>query len=214
MKYRLNFIKNFKSTIMNFTEDQQNYFDYLKNTVIPELQNKNLDSIKMPLINLEWNCKKILKEDDSEIIDINTYVHRTKADFTMIKEALDEGDELAKFADDVLGKIDTFFNVEKQEAEEEGTVTHIEPIDIDEFLANKASGVSEKLDYKKSIVDLCKLLGLESSYSSRKKYALSLGFPQEQMDKVGSAEVNIWLHKQLLSHMANNAGNLPDTFIA
>ena len=72
-----------------------------------------------------------------------------------------------------------------------------------EELSNKNPG----LNWKTSIVDLLKLLGLESSYSSRKELAKELECPADLMED--SAKMNMWLHKTVLKKISENGGNIP-----
>ena len=65
---------------------------------------------------------------------------------------------------------------------------------------------SQKLNWKTSIVDLMKLVGLESSLSERKELADELGYTGDKSD---SASMNIWLHKQVLKKIVDNGGQLP-----
>ena len=62
------------------------------------------------------------------------------------------------------------------------------------------------LNYKTSIVDLMKLLGLDSNLDNRKELADELGYTGE---KDGSAEMNIWLHKEVMRQLAANGGKVP-----
>lgn len=64
----------------------------------------------------------------------------------------------------------------------------------------------EKLNYRTSIVDLMKLLGIDSSLANRKELASELGYTGE-LD--GSAEMNIWLHKATMRELAANGGKVP-----
>jgi hypothetical protein len=65
----------------------------------------------------------------------------------------------------------------------------------------------QKLNWRKSIVDLMKLLDLDSSPSARKRLADELHY---QGDKKQSAKMNIWLHKQVMIKLAENGGKVPD----
>ena len=65
----------------------------------------------------------------------------------------------------------------------------------------------EKLNWKVSIVDLMKLLGMDSSLTARKELAAELGCPAEKMGD--SAQMNMWLHKTVLQKVAANGGNVP-----
>ncbi len=62
------------------------------------------------------------------------------------------------------------------------------------------------LNYKTSIVDLLKLLGIDSSLDNRKELATELGYTG---DKDGSAEMNIWLHKAVMQQLASHGGKVP-----
>ena len=64
------------------------------------------------------------------------------------------------------------------------------------------------LNYKTSIVDLMKLLGMDSSLENRKELATELGY---QGEKDGSAEMNIWLHKEVMRQLAAHGGKVPAT---
>ena len=68
----------------------------------------------------------------------------------------------------------------------------------------------EHLDYKKSIVDLMKLVGMDSSLSNRKELATELGYTGDKSD---SATMNIWLHKEVLKKLAENGGKVPQNLL-
>ena len=80
-------------------------------------------------------------------------------------------------------------------------------VDVMALLAEKAAKHPEKLNWKTSIVDLLKLLGLDSSLAARKELAKELYCPDELM--ADSAKMNMWLHKNVLGHIAANGGNIP-----
>jgi len=63
-----------------------------------------------------------------------------------------------------------------------------------------------------SIVDLLKLLGIDSSLSARKELATELACPPEKMGD--SAQMNMWLHKTVLQKIADNGGNVPSELLA
>ncbi len=86
-------------------------------------------------------------------------------------------------------------------------VNPIAMVDVMSLLAEKAASHPEKLNWKTSIVDLLKLLGLDSSLAARKELAKELYCPDELMGD--SARMNMWLHKQVLGHIAANGGNIP-----
>jgi len=81
------------------------------------------------------------------------------------------------------------------------------PVDVEAILTDLASHNKEKLDWRKSIVDLMKLLGLDSSLAARKELAGELGYTG---DKDDSVSMNIWLHKQVMTKLAENGGKVPD----
>lgn len=89
----------------------------------------------------------------------------------------------------------------------EATPTPISQVDVVAKLTAMADSNSQKLNWKTSIVDLMKLLGLDSSYSVRKELAVELGCPAEKMGD--SAQMNMWLHKTVLQKLAENGGNIP-----
>ncbi len=80
-------------------------------------------------------------------------------------------------------------------------------IDVVTKLETLASANPQKLNWKTSIVDLLKLLGLDSSYDARKELATELGCPAEKMGD--SALMNMWLHKEVMKRLAENGGNIP-----
>ncbi len=85
--------------------------------------------------------------------------------------------------------------------------TAISVVDVVAKLETMAGAHGEKLNWKVSIVDLLKLLGLDSSLAARKELAAELGCPAEKMGD--SAQMNIWLHKTVLKKLAENGGNIP-----
>jgi hypothetical protein len=68
-----------------------------------------------------------------------------------------------------------------------------------------------KLDWKVSIVDLLKLLHMDSSLDARKELAAELGCPAEKMKD--SVNMNIWLHQTVMQKLAENGGNIPDELL-
>ena len=83
----------------------------------------------------------------------------------------------------------------------------ISQVDVVAKLDGLAASNPQKLNWKMSIVDLLKLLGLDSSLESRKELATELGYPKEKMGD--SAQMNMWLHKTVLQKLAENGGNVP-----
>ena len=83
-------------------------------------------------------------------------------------------------------------------------------VDVNAVLNDLASKNSEELDWKKSIVDLMKLVGMDSSLAARKELASELGY---NGDKNDSATMNVWLHKQVLKKLAENGGKVPQNLL-
>ena len=79
-------------------------------------------------------------------------------------------------------------------------------VDVEAVLTGLAANNSQKLNWRTSIVDLMKLLDLDSSLQERKELATELGYTGA---KDGSAEMNIWLHKQVMNKLAANGGKVP-----
>jgi Domain of unknown function (DUF3597) len=80
------------------------------------------------------------------------------------------------------------------------------PVDVDAILTNLAAHSHEKLDWRLSIVDLMKLLNLDSSLTARKELAAELHYSGDTHD---TATMNIWLHKQVMQKLADNGGKVP-----
>ena len=80
-------------------------------------------------------------------------------------------------------------------------------VDVVAKLESLAKAQTQKLNWRTSIVDLLKLLGLDSSLSARKELATELHCPAAKMDD--SAEMNMWLHAEVLKKLASNGGNIP-----
>jgi hypothetical protein len=81
-------------------------------------------------------------------------------------------------------------------------------VDVEAVLSGMASKQSQKLDWHHSIVDLMKLLDLDSSLSARKELAKELNYTGDMSD---SAKMNIWLHKQVMQKLAENGGKVPES---
>ncbi|MEW9273679.1 DUF3597 domain-containing protein [Gluconobacter oxydans] len=80
------------------------------------------------------------------------------------------------------------------------------PVDVDAVLSDLASKAGQPLNYKTSIVDLLKLLGLDSSLQSRKELAGELHYSGSTDD---TATMNVWLIKQVYAELAKNGGKVP-----
>jgi len=90
---------------------------------------------------------------------------------------------------------------------DKAAVVGISHVDVVAKLDGLASSNSQKLNWKTSIVDLLKLLDLDSGLEARKELATELGCPKEKMGD--SAQMNMWLHKTVLQKLAENGGNIP-----
>ncbi len=80
-------------------------------------------------------------------------------------------------------------------------------VDVEAVMTKLAAQAAEKLDWRKSIVDLMKLLNLDSSLAARKQLAQELHYSGDMND---SAAMNVWLHKQVMQKLAENGGKVPD----
>jgi hypothetical protein len=81
------------------------------------------------------------------------------------------------------------------------------PVDVAAILDKLAAQSKEKLDWRHSIVDMMKLLNLDSSLGARKHLAEELHYTGNTND---SASMNIWLHGQVMTKLAENGGKVPD----
>ena len=81
------------------------------------------------------------------------------------------------------------------------------PVDVAAIMDNLAGRASQQLNWRTSIVDLMKLINLDSSLAARKELAQELHYTGDMND---SASMNIWLHKQVMIKLAENGGKVPD----
>ena len=81
-----------------------------------------------------------------------------------------------------------------------------EVVDVEAVLEELAAKHPHKLNWRTSIVDLMKLVGMESSLAERRELAQELGYTGSTQD---TATMNIWLHKQVLRKLAENGGKVP-----
>lgn len=89
---------------------------------------------------------------------------------------------------------------------QQGAAAPSEPVDVEAVLTAMAANSPQKLNWRSSIVDLMKLLGLDGSFDARKQLARELGYTGDPGD---SAAMNIWLHKQVMRKLAENGGRVP-----
>ncbi len=84
-------------------------------------------------------------------------------------------------------------------------------VDVVSLLEKSAAANPQKLNWRTSIVDLLKLLDIDSSLAARKELATELGCPADLMGD--SAQMNMWLHKTVLARIAANGGNVPQELL-
>ena len=85
--------------------------------------------------------------------------------------------------------------------------TPVALVDVVAQLERRAAANPQKLNWRTSIVDLLKLLDIDSSFAARKELATELNCPADLMGD--SAKMNMWLHKTVLARIAANGGNVP-----
>lgn len=91
---------------------------------------------------------------------------------------------------------------------EAATAAEAKPgVDVAAIMDELASNRGERLEWRTSVVDLLKVLGLDSSLEARKRLAAELHY---QGDFKGTAVANEWLHDQVLKQIEDNGGKLPD----
>jgi hypothetical protein len=91
-----------------------------------------------------------------------------------------------------------------------GGVATAQHVDVAAILDDLSRNNSENLDWKDSIVDLMKLVGMDSSLSARKQLATELHYTGNQSD---TASMNVWLHKEVLRKLAENGGKVPQELL-
>ena len=84
-------------------------------------------------------------------------------------------------------------------------------VDVAAVLEGLAAKNPEKLDWKHSIVDLMKLVGMDSSFTARKQLATELHYTGDPND---SASLNVWLHKEVLKKLSENGGKVPQELLS
>jgi 3-oxoacyl-ACP reductase-like protein len=82
----------------------------------------------------------------------------------------------------------------------------IQEVDVEQILTDMQKQSGQQLNWRTSIVDLLKLLNLDSSLQARKSLAAELHYTGDTND---SASMNIWLHKQVMNKLAQNGGKVP-----
>lgn len=87
----------------------------------------------------------------------------------------------------------------------------VEEVDVVSQLEERAAKTPQDLNWRTSIVDLLKLLELDSSYEARREMAVELGIPSDKLED--SAAMNVWLHKTVMQKIAENGGNVPQELL-
>jgi len=111
------------------------------------------------------------------------------------------------------GKVEEMLNTPAAQKPATGTMgggpaaTALPEVDVVAQLEKKSAANPQKLNWRTSIVDLLKLLEIDSSLEARKELAKELGCPADLM--ADSAKMNMWLHKTVLAKIAANGGNVP-----
>lgn len=85
------------------------------------------------------------------------------------------------------------------------------PVDVEQVMTELAAKSQQKLNWQTSIVDLMKLLDIDSSLQNRKELARELGYTGDTND---SAAMNVWLHKRVLQELEKNGGKVPASLLA
>ena len=120
---------------------------------------------------------------------------------------VDESTQTQEVASSDEAVADTAAQADESSVTESAATT---AVDVTGKLDELAANSSEDLDWKSSIVDLMKLVGLDSSYAHRKELAAEMGIDGYE----GTAEQNIELHKKVLTKLAENGGNVPADLLA
>ena len=113
---------------------------------------------------------------------------------------------LGNIIDAIFGSSEATAGTTTSDAATGGAAAPTQTVDVEAILTKMASENKEKLDWRRSIVDLMKLLKLDSSLGARKELAKDLGYTGNTND---SATMNIWLHKQVMQKLAANGGKVP-----
>ena len=84
-------------------------------------------------------------------------------------------------------------------------------VDVEAVLESRAANNSQKLNWRNSIVDLMKLLDIDSSLENRRELARELGYTGSTED---TATMNIWLHRRVMEELRKNGGKVPASLVA
>ena len=92
------------------------------------------------------------------------------------------------------------------QAQAQAQAAPMQQVDVEQILNDMQKSSGQQLNWRTSIVDLLKLLGLDSSLAARKELAAELHYTGDTND---SATMNIWLHRQVMNKLAANGGKVP-----
>jgi hypothetical protein len=95
-------------------------------------------------------------------------------------------------------------------APQSAAVPRLDDLDVAKLLDEMGGKQQQKLDWRRSIVDLMKLLGMDSTLAERRELAKELGYKGDTKD---TAAMNIWLHQQVLRKLADNGGKVPQELL-
>jgi len=99
----------------------------------------------------------------------------------------------------------------QQGAPQQATASaQMQAVDVEQVLNDMASKNSQKLNWRTSIVDLMKLVGMDSSLDARRELAKELNYTGDAND---SAAMNVWLHKQVMQRISANGGKVPQDLL-
>ncbi|NLY28211.1 MAG: DUF3597 domain-containing protein [Alcaligenaceae bacterium] len=127
--------------------------------------------------------------------------------FSTILEKLGFAKDVAAAATATAGTSSTADQTSTAETAPSAAPQAMAMVDVVAQLEQRAAANAQKLNWKTSIVDLLKLLEIDSSLTARKELATELGCPANLM--ADSAQMNMWLHKTVLARIAANGGNVP-----
>jgi 3-oxoacyl-ACP reductase-like protein len=91
-----------------------------------------------------------------------------------------------------------------------GPAVATQAVDVEAVLMGLEKNQSQKLNWRTSIVDLMKLVGIDSSLENRKELARELGYTGDTAD---SAAMNVWLHKRVMRELAEHGGKVPSSLL-
>jgi len=197
--------------------------------MLPLYRKNDSPGVQKAVGNIEWNLKKVRGNEEAEPMDVSTWLQYTRSDFAQIagKTSNEEagGKFAAEFDERSAGLADELAHggadasspdpVPAPESASTPSGDQVSPpqggahFDLTGLLKSKEAVAGENLQWETSIVDLLKLLGLDSSLGGRKKIAAAIGMKDEEINEIGSGSGNSNLHGKLMAHLAASQGELP-----